>query len=43
MQVLDGQLCQEALRKNVGNPEFFLDQTSFICAGGDAGKGLCRV
>lgn len=43
MQVLDGQICQDALRRNVGNPEFFLDQTSFVCAGGDAGKGLCRV
>ncbi|ODN06490.1 Chymotrypsin-like protease CTRL-1 [Orchesella cincta] len=42
MQVLDGPVCQEALRRNVGNPEFFLDQTSFVCAGGDSGKGLCR-
>jgi secreted trypsin-like serine protease len=40
--VVDSRVCQEALRKNVGDPQFLLDTRSFLCAGGEAGKGLCK-
>jgi len=43
MQVIDGNICQDALRRNVGDPQFILDKRAFMCAGGEAGKGLCRV
>ncbi|XP_021966842.1 phenoloxidase-activating factor 2 [Folsomia candida] len=42
LQMVEGNVCQDALRKNVGDPQFLLDQKSFLCAGGDHGKGLCK-
>jgi secreted trypsin-like serine protease len=33
--------CQDQLRKTVLGPKFILDQQSFICAGGEAGKDAC--
>jgi len=40
---MDGNLCQESLRRHVGDRDFYLDQDSFVCAGGEYGKGLCKV
>jgi hypothetical protein len=43
MELVDGNACQEVLRRNVGDSQFILDKRSFVCAGGEPGKGLCRV
>jgi len=43
LQIMDGNLCQESLRRHVGDRDFYLDQDSFVCAGGEYGKGLCKV
>lgn len=43
LQMVEGNYCQDALRKHVGDPQFLLDQKSFLCAGGEMGKGLCKV
>jgi len=42
LEVVEGNQCQDALRRHVGNAQFLLDQKSFVCAGGDTGKGLCK-
>jgi len=42
LQVFDAGVCQQAIRRAINNPDYYWDHTSFICAGGQAGKGLCK-
>lgn len=35
-------MCQDLLRKTTLGAKYILDQTSYICAGGEKGKGLCH-
>ena len=42
MQVLDQKSCEVAIRKSIGNPQYYFDPQSFVCAGGEPGKGLCK-
>jgi len=43
LKLLDAPVCERAIRRGVGNPDYHWDDLSFVCAGGDQGKGLCRV
>lgn len=40
LPLIDGPMCQDLLRKTVLGPKYILDTSSFICAGGETGKGL---
>jgi len=42
MNILDPRSCEAAIRRSIGNPTYYLDQQSFVCAGGEPGKGLCK-
>lgn len=39
--LVDANTCQNQLRSTRLGPNFVLDTTSFICAGGEAGKDAC--
>jgi hypothetical protein len=42
MQVLDPKSCEVAIRKSIGNPQYYFDPQSFVCAGGEPGRGICK-
>ncbi|CAG7818343.1 unnamed protein product [Allacma fusca] len=42
MNIVDPKSCEAAIRRSIGNPQYYFDQKSFLCAGGEAGKGLCK-
>lgn len=39
LPLVDNPTCEGLLRKTVLGPKFILDPVSFICAGGEKGKG----
>jgi len=43
LKILDPSVCERLIRRGIGNSEYHWDDLSFICAGGETGKGLCRV
>ncbi len=43
LQILDPPVCQKVVRSAIQNPEYYWDQESFLCAGGQPEKGLCKV
>lgn len=43
MKVLGSGVCERAIRRAIGNRDYIWDDLSFVCGGGEEGKGLCRV
>lgn len=43
LSVLNDQECEEKLQASKIGKNFILNKDSFICAGGEKGKGACTV